>query len=149
MPVTPGQFAIAAEVWEWVKKASPTCLALVLCSIVAAYVYAGETFATKQSVEELRGAITRGFEAMGARMDLSDADNRVRDIQAQIRLKEREIADLEMVINEMENPASDSGNVLRNRAFAAKQDLAELQGRLTSAVQAQTEALRKYSQADR
>jgi ElaB/YqjD/DUF883 family membrane-anchored ribosome-binding protein len=70
-------------------------------------------------------------------------------MQSQIRAKEREIADLEMVISEMEHPNSDSGNVLRNRAFAAKQDLSELKSQIQQALTLRAEAERKYRQAAR
>lgn len=146
MPLTADQIAFA---WEWAKKVSPVCLLTLFIMGGAGYNYAGQTFATKASVDELRESIDHGFTSIGTRIDYSDADSRVRDVQQQIRLKEREIADLEMVISEMENPQSDSGNVLKNRAFAAKQDLDELRGQAQQAQAARAEAERKYRESSR
>ena len=146
MPLTADQLAIA---WEWAKKVSPVCLLTLFIMGGAGYNYAGETFATKASVDALAETIDHGFTSIGARIDYSDADSRVRDMQSQIRLKEREIADLEMVIAEMDNPSSDSGNVLRNRAFAARQDLEELRSQIQQAMTVRAEAERKYRDASR
>lgn len=133
---------LAALAWEWIKRASPACAALVLVATVSMALYAESRYSTKTEIQQ-------GFTVLGARMDLSDAQNTVRDLQGQIRAKEREIADLEMVILEMGPMAGDSANVLRSRAFTSRQDLAELQSRLSSAQSQQIEAARRYQQTMR
>lgn len=131
---------------ELIRRASPACLVVVLTAAYMGYVYAGQTFATRESVESLERSIDHGFAAIGARIDFSDADGRVRDIQGQIRAKEREIADIEMVLADLANPSDESTNVLKSRVFSSKQDLQELRDQLTAAMAAKTEAERKYRQ---
>ena len=52
-----------------------------------------------------------------------------------------------MIIDEMERPDTESGVLLRNRAFAARQDLAELKSRLEVLLRDQAAAGQKYKQA--
>jgi hypothetical protein len=143
---------MAVAAWTKALDKGPACALFTLLLVVilgsGGYVYASRVYATTESVEKLSVKIDHGFESLGARMDLSDADNLVRDLQAQRRAKEREIDDLEMVIAEMDNPNSDSASVLRNRVFAARQDLAEIDGKLTSATRERDEAARKYQDSE-
>lgn len=144
---------LAFKTMAAVVDKAPLCAFLVLLLGATGYVYAGRYFATRaeleSKVEDLSSQISQGFNLMSARLDLSDADKLVSDLQNQIRLKEREIADLEMVIREIENPNSESANLLKNRIFVARQDAVELQARLNRAVQQQqlaTQQLRRAGQ---
>ena len=124
---------------------------------IAGYIYADSRlkgmeikFATSASVEQLEGSLSHkidsGFRSLTARMNLSDVQGVVRDIQDQIRQKEREIADLDMVIAEIDGN-SDSASLLRARAFSLRQELTELKSRLTAEQTSLAEARRSYQQA--
>lgn len=128
------------------SKGGLSCFVLICVLGVGGYVYADKTFASAQSVENLNNTIEAGFRSLTARMNLSDVQGVVRDIQEQIRQKEREIADLDMVIAEID-PNSDSASLLRARAFTMKQELASLRSRLTDEQQALVEARRAYQAA--
>lgn len=128
------------------SKGGLSCFVLICVLGVGGYVYADKTFASAQSVENLNNTIEAGFRSLTARMNLSDVQGVVRDIQEQIRQKEREIADLDMVIAEID-PNSDSASLLRARAFTMKQELASLRSRLTDEQQALLEARRAYQAA--
>jgi hypothetical protein len=136
---------------EWLyqkmTQAGQACTLLVLLSLAAGYSYAGKYLATRAEVTQMEQSISKGFAVLSARIDLSDADGRVRDSLNQVRAKERELADLEMVMQEIDS--NDAATILRNRVFSTRQELGELNQRLAEAVQNRQEAERVYRQVSR
>lgn len=145
---------VIQRTWMKALEKGPACamwaLLLAVLSVTAAYVYAERSYAgaadVDNQIKQLAKSIEHGFEAIGARLDLYDAENLVRDLQAQVRQKEREIAALEMVITELPD-AGDSGDVLRAQIFVLRQDLSEIKARLSAEQQNMLEARRAFGRA--
>jgi hypothetical protein len=129
--------AWALTVFEKIMKTAPACLAGILLMGGMLFVYTSQNYASASDLTELSESIDKNFTVLLTRMNLSDAERVVADVQGQIRQKEREIADLELVISDMALTAvigtgSESQSVLRERAFELKQDLSELRSRLAA-----------------
>lgn len=147
-------------VWAW--KRAPACLIVAfVVSVIGAGIsiaYASREYIAKDDADKahqaistevsaLKAVIEREFAVNRAQDEKAAADQRVADIHASIAALEREISDLRMVLAEMPNPASDSGNVLRNRVLAVQQNLDRARAQLPELLRDQTEAARALREA--
>jgi hypothetical protein len=127
----------AIAVFEKIMKTAPACFAGIILMGACLYAYTTQNYASAKDLQDLSESIDKNFNVLLTRMNLSDAERVVADVQDQIRQKEKEIADLEMVISDVALSAvvgtgSESQSVLRDRAFVLKQDLSELRGALAA-----------------
>lgn len=127
----------ALGVFEKLMKTMPACFVGIMVMGGLLYMNTAQNYASAKDLEELSNSIDKNFTVLLTRMNLSDAERVVADVQSQIRQKEKEIADLELVISDMALTAvigtgSESQSVLRERAFELKQDLSELRSRLAA-----------------
>ena len=131
---------------EWLQslvaqlvKASPACLIGILVLGAGAYTYSTQTFAKASELQDFK-------EVLMTRLAVTDTQAIVRELQTQIRTKEREIADLAMVLGSM-NAHSGSYDTLNNRIFTLKQDLEDLKAKLTEATADQIQARQAFARA--
>lgn len=136
MPLGPAQVKALEAILNWLWNKAPGCALALFVSLASIWIFSQNTFATTEDVD-------RRFEAIILRLDVSDATNTVTDLQSQVRQKEREVADLEVILADI--PPGDAANTLRSRVFTIRQDLSELRSTLAAESQALQQARREYN----
>ena len=120
-------------------QASPACLIGILVLGAGGYTWSMQTFAKSPELQGFK-------EVLIARLAVTDTQAIVREVQAQIRTKEREISDLEMVVSGMNAPTA-ARQTLSDRVFTLKQDLDDLKTKLAQALTDQQNARQDFAKA--
>lgn len=151
------QLGTLADAYALIKKLSPACSAGVLTALACMYVYGGQTFITADEAArahaDLATQITKGFQDLTDRLNLSDAEIRLRDAEDRVAGLQKAIRDRRQEIDTLSGILSDvTGNAatqLRGRIFAAEQEMGSLVIDLEDAVQVRAQATRERNQIDR
>jgi TolA-binding protein len=146
--------AWAIQLGERIAKTAPMCASGILLMGALLFSYSAQNYASAADLQDLSTTINQNFNVLLCRLNLSDAERVVSDVQGQIRQKEREIADLEIVISDIAlssivGTGSTSQNTLRDRAFELNQDLTELRARLDARIRDQQRARDALADASR
>ncbi len=121
------------EIFWKMARLAPACGAGIVLMGLCLFMYANTNLVKAEDFNTFQNGMEKNFALLMNRMSVSDADQVVRDIQGQVRAKEKEIDDMRMVLTTLE-PRTDPYKTISARIFSLQQDLNDLNLRLSESL---------------
>lgn len=112
-------------------RTAPVCFAGLLLLSLAGYYFSTSTFARAETVAEQAAKFENGIDLILIRLDVSDAEGKLREIGSSIRTKEAQLADMMTVLDGMD-PSSNAAAILRENIRELNLDLGDLRRQETN-----------------